>query len=74
MKLKKVKGTLRHSFDVAHVDRLLQADKLDGDDAKRILGEALHVVGGLRHDVRSLQWAIRTAHEASQWAEESVWL
>ncbi len=73
MKLKKVKGTLRHSFDVAVVQRHLEQGKLDGDDAKRILGEALHVIGGLRHDVRTLQGAIRTAHDASQWAKESIW-
>ncbi len=49
MKLKKVKGTLRHDFNINHIFDFIENDKLDGDDTKRILVEALHVIGGLRY-------------------------
>lgn len=74
MKLKKVKGTLRHSFDVAHITELLEEDRLDEDDAKRILGEALHVVGGLRSDIRTLHLAIDSLKDTKDWTKDSLWL
>ena len=48
MKLKKVKNTLRHDFDPLYIINLIKDDKIDGDDALRILVNACHVVGGLR--------------------------
>lgn len=74
MKLKKYKGTLRHSFDVARVQRLLNQNALDEDDAKRILGEALHVIAGLRLDFRSLRRGATALHHTAEWLGKSVWV
>lgn len=49
MKLKKVKGTLRQDLDIDYVFGLIEKDKLDGDDVRRILIESLHVIRRLKY-------------------------
>lgn len=66
----KVRGTQRHNFDCEKVQRLLDADALDREDATRILGEALHVINGLRGQVLSMAGSAVNIQEQGK----SLWM
>jgi hypothetical protein len=66
MKLKSVKGTQRHNFDVAYVQKLLEGHKMDENDARRILGEALHVIDRLDFELNQLNAGLQELSLTSQ--------
>jgi hypothetical protein len=69
----KVKGTLKHDFDVLHVLKLIEDGKLSHDDAIEVLVNACGVITGLRATVKilcdSVCFVELTKHEAlsNQW-------
>lgn len=75
MKLKTVKGTQRHGFDIEYVERLLEKKgSMDLEDATRILGEAIHVIGGLRVELRGMYRAIDSIQRQADYSKDNQWL
>jgi hypothetical protein len=66
IKLRTVRRTTRNDFDVDHLQKLLENDTLTHEDAKRILGEALHVVAALRGTVRAVDAGLGRLRELSR--------
>jgi hypothetical protein len=54
MKLKKVKGTLRHDFDTDLVLKYIKENALDDSEYSRILENACQVIVSLRRRVDSM--------------------
>lgn len=75
MKLKTVKGTQRHAFDIEYVQRLLEKKgSMDLEDATRILGESIHVIGGLRVELRAMYRGVDELKGQSDFSKENQWL
>lgn len=74
MKLKSVKGAQRHNFDVDYIQNLLEDDSLERNDAVRILGEAIHVVAGLRGELYQLVCEINSVYAQADDARNSQWM
>lgn len=69
----KRKGTRRDSFDTKVVETLLEKGELTREESLFILGEANHVIGGLRVDMKALFRDISALTSSAEWIKDRVW-